>query len=408
MHAVSVLADIRSEFPIFLTEELSSSVVYLDSAATSQKPAQVIDAMQKFLVKEYGTVHRALYSLSARATEKYNGVREKVRQFIGAASTEEIIFTRGTTSAINLVARSFGKKYFQEKDEILVLETEHHSNLVPWQMLCEEKGGVLRAIPVNECGELDLAVLKKMMSNKVKLIAIAYVSNATGAIHPIREVVEIAHRYGAKVLIDAAQSISHLPISVDEMNIDFLAFSAHKMYGPTGVGVLYGKKELLDQMPPCEGGGDMVEFVSFEKTTYQPLPLKFEAGTPSIVEVIGLGAAIDFMQRIGIEQIMEHEKALTKYALDQLLECPFVKLLCHPARRSSLISFNCEGCHPLDVGTLLDIRGVAVRTGHLCSQTTMKRFGVSSTIRISFGIYNTLEDIDFFASALKEVVSSLK
>ncbi|MES2200489.1 MAG: cysteine desulfurase [Chlamydiota bacterium] len=397
----------RDYFPIF-AEEKDKPLVYLDSAATSQKPREVIDAMSSFLSEGYGTVHRAIYSLAAGATERHNEVRETVRQFIGAGFREEIIFTRGTTESINLVATSFGKSFVEEGDEILVVETEHHSNIIPWQMLCKERKAVLRIIPVDDNGEISLETLAGILSSKVKLVAIAHVANATGVIHPIAEVIAIAHSHGSKVLVDAAQSIAHLPISVEEWDVDFLAFSGHKMYGPTGIGILYGKKELLEKMPPYQGGGDMVETVTFEKTTYQQLPLKFEAGTPSITEVMGLGAAIHFIQKIGFQKIQEIDHQLVDYAMARLSKIPGIIFLSQAKKRSSIISFNCEGCHPLDVGTLLDLRGIAVRTGHLCAQPALKRLGVTSTIRVSFALYNTVEEIDELILGLQQVMQVLR
>lgn len=397
----------REYFPIFLDKK-EPSLIYLDSAATSQKPKEVIEATTSFFSQECGTVHRAIYRLAAQATEKYNEVRESVKKFIGAKFVEEIIFTRGTTESINLVASSFGKAFVGEGDEILVVETEHHSNIVPWQMLCKERKATLHVIPVDDNGEILLDVLAAKISSKVKLIAIAHVANATGVIHPIEQVIKLAHKYGCKVFVDAAQSISHIPISVQKWDVDFLAFSGHKMYGPTGVGILYGKKELLEKMPPYQGGGDMIQSVSFDETTFQDLPLKFEAGTPSIAQVIGLGAAIQFIQRIGFAKIQSLEHELTDYAMIELSKIPGLIFLSHPKKRSSIISFNCEGCHPLDVGTLLDARGIAVRTGHLCAQPALKRFGVSSTIRVSFGIYNTLEEIDALVLALEQIVQILR
>lgn len=397
----------RELFPIFSQDE-HSSLIYLDSAATSQKPKEVIEAVTAFLTKEYGTVHRAIYGLAAKSTQKYGEVRETIKNFIDAQSADEIIFTKGATESINLVAACFGKEFVKEGDEILILETEHHSNIVPWQMLCKEKKAFLRVIPVDDNGDISLDTLEKMLSEKVKLIAIAHVANATGAIHPILDVVNLAHKYGARVLVDAAQSISHLPISVKEWDVDFLAFSGHKMYGPTGVGVLYGKKELLEKMPPYQGGGDMIQTVSFEETIFQQPPLKFEAGTPSITEVIGLGAAVSFMQKIGFKKIEAIEHTLTNYAVQELQKVPGFTFLSSPKSRSSLISFNLEGCHPLDVGTFLDAKGVSVRTGHLCAQPALKRFGVTSTIRVSFAIYNTVEEIDFLVAALQQIVQTLR
>ncbi len=395
----------RELFPIFTANK---SLVYLDSAATSQKPEEVIEAMASFMRQDYGTVHRAVYGVCAKATQKYNQVRESVRRFIDAKFVEEIIFTKGTTESINLVANSFGERFVEEGDEIFVVETEHHSNIIPWQMLCARKKAVLRVIPVNDNGEIVLTDLEKSISSKAKLIAVAHVANATGAIHPVAEIIAIARKNGVKVLVDAAQSISHIPISVQQLDPDFLVFSGHKMYGPTAIGVLYGKKELLEDMPPYQGGGDMVETVSFEKTTYQSLPMKFEAGTPGIIEAIGLGAAVTFLERIGFTEIQKHDLALTEYTISRLSRLPGIKFLCSPKKRASLISFLCEGCHPLDVATFLDTKGIAVRTGHLCALPALKRFGVSSTIRVSFGLYNNQEDIDKLIVGLESAMQILR
>jgi cysteine desulfurase / selenocysteine lyase len=401
---------LRQEFPIFTS---NSSLVYFDSAATCQKPKRVIDKMTQFLQEDYGTVHRAVYSLAAQATFQYDAVRQLVREFLGVGELGEVIFTRGTTDGINLVAASFGKAYVDEGDEILVLETEHHSNIVPWQLLCKEKKAFLRVIPVNDLGEVLLDEYAKMLNSKTKLVAVAHIANSTGVIHPIKEMISLAHEKGAKVLVDAAQSASHKAIDVEELDVDFLVFSGHKVYGPTGIGVLYGKRVLLDQMPPYQGGGDMVHQVSFEKTTYQPLPLKFEAGTPNIVEVMGLGAAIEFMQEIGFDRIEKFEHSLTEYAYSKMKNIEGLIFLAHSKEifsmnRSSILSFHFKECHCLDVGTLLDLKGFAVRTGHLCSQPALKRFGVSSVIRVSFAVYNTFEEVDLFIKALEEVVLMLR
>ncbi len=397
--------NLRHEFPLLCRKE---SLVYLDSAATSQKPKKVIDRMTYFLEQEYGTVHRAVYALAATATAHYDDVRMQVRDFLGVGKDGEVIFTRGTTDGINLVASSFGKAFLAEGDEILICETEHHANIVPWQMICEEKKAHLKVIPVDDRGEICLDKYRNMLSSKTKLVAIAHIANATGVIHPVHEIIHLAHQFGAKVLMDAAQSISHKKICVQDLDVDFLVFSAHKMYGPTGVGVLYGKKVWLDQMPPYQGGGDMVDQVTFEKTTYQPLPLKFEPGTPSIVEVMGLGAALEFLQDIGLDRIESWEKSLTEYALSQIQTIEEISLLCQPRYRSSIITFYAKGCHALDIGTLLDMRDVAVRTGHFCAQPTLKRFGVRSAVRMSLGVYNTREDVDCFITSLKEVLSILR
>ena len=392
-------------FPIFTN---SPSLVYLDSAATTQKPKVVIDAMDQFLSAEYGTVHRAVYSLAAQATERYNRVREAVQAFLHAKSSSEIIFTKGTTEGINLVAFSFGEAFIQEGDEILIVETEHHANIVPWQMLCSRKKAFLRVLPVDDRGDISLEQLQARLSSKVKLLAVSYVSNATGAVHPIEQIISLAHAFGTKVLVDAAQAVSHYPIDVQSLDVDFLVFSGHKIYGPTGIGVLYGKEALLNAMPPYQGGGDMIQTVAFDQTTYQKPPLKFEAGTPAIVEVIGLGAAIAFIQGIGFSQIQSMERALLDYALIKLKEIPEVVFLSEPKQRASLLSFVCKGCHPLDIGSMLSLRNIAVRTGHLCAQPALRRFGHTFVVRVSFAIYNTQEEIDFLVQSLQEIVLLLK
>ncbi len=397
--------DIRKEFPILQKE----SLVYLDSAATSQKPQKVIDRMSQFLQEEYGTVHRAIYSLAAEATSHYDSVREKVRRFLDVDETGEVIFTRGTTDGINLVASSFGKAFLQEADEVLIAETEHHSNIVPWQMICQERKAILKVIPVDDRGEICLDVYEGLLSSKTKLVAVAHVANATGVVHPVEEIIQMAHTKGAKVLVDAAQSVAHQAISVRSWDVDFLVFSAHKAYGPTGVGVLYAKKELLDRMPPYQGGGDMVHQVTFAHTTYQPVPLKFEAGTPSIVEVMGLGSALGFLEEVGLSRIQKHEQILTEYAFAKLQKVSGISFLTkQPSQRGPILTFYAPQYHSLDIGTLLDVKGIAVRTGHLCAQPTLKRFGVSSVIRVSFGMYNTMAEIDRFILALEEVLLLLQ
>ena len=395
---------VREEFPVFYK---NPSLIYFDSAATSHKPKRVVDTMTRFLLEEYGTVHRAVYALAAGATARYNEVRNSLKQFIGAGEEGDVVFTRGTTDGINLVAASFGKAFLKEGDEILISETEHHSNIVPWQLICEEKKAVLRVIPVDDQGELCLDLFEKMLSSKTKLVSIAHISNATGVLHPIVDIIELSHKYGAKVLIDAAQSASHIPLKVKEWDVDFLVFSGHKIYGPTGIGVLYGKKDLLNQMPPYQGGGDMVQQVSFEKTTYQEAPLKFEAGTPSIAEVMGLGSAIEFLNQWGLDKIHKHESILMESAVKHLEQIPQVSFLSHSNNKSSILTFSCKGIHSLDIGTLLDLEGIAVRTGHLCAQPTLKRFGIRSAIRISFGAYNQLEEVERFMIAFKGVLKSL-
>jgi cysteine desulfurase / selenocysteine lyase len=397
------LKGIRKQFSIF-----DKKIIYFDSAATCQKPKSVVDAMHDFLSRDYGTVHRAVYSLSAGSTSRYDAVRASVAAFIDAEEAGEIVFTKGTTDSINLVATCFGRSFVSEGDEILVCETEHHSNIVPWQILCDEKKARLKVIPVNARGEIELEAFSEMLSSKVKLVAVAHVANATGVIHDIQKIIEIAHASGSKVLVDAAQSISHISISVRDLDADFLVFSGHKLYGPTGIGVLYGKKELLKAMDPYQGGGDMVNQVSFKKTTYQEAPLKFEAGTPNIVGVIGLGAALEFVKGLGQEEIAAWEKNLMDHAIKRLKEVPGLKFLVEPSKDSSLLSFNCDGCHPLDIGSLLDARGICVRTGHLCAQPALNRFGVNSVVRASFAVYNTLEEVDLLADAMQEIIKTLR
>jgi len=396
---------VRKKFPIF---KPSKPLIYLDSAATSQKPQSVIDRMSYFLQEEYGTVHRAVYDLAMQATTHYDGIRQKVREFLDVPEEGEIIFTRGTTDGINLVASSFGKAFINEGDEILISETEHHSNIVPWQMIAKERKAHLKVIPVNDLGEVLLDVYEKMLGPKTKMVAIAHISNTTGVIHPIKEIIHLAHEKGAKVLIDAAQSVPHHPVSMRDLDPDFFVFSGHKVYGPTGIGILYGKKTLLDQMPPYQGGGDMVQQVNLEHSTYQPLPLKFEAGTPNIVEVMGLGAAIDFMLEVGFDQIEAHEKVLIEYAFAKMNKIDGIKWISQAKQKSSILTFTIKDTHSLDIGTLLDVKGIAVRTGHLCAQPALKRFGVTSAIRLSFAVYNTLEEVDLFVKALEEVILMLR
>ncbi|MCB0386929.1 MAG: cysteine desulfurase, partial [Bdellovibrionales bacterium] len=350
----------------------------------------------------------SIYELAAHSTEKYSQARTKVQQFLGAKEDSEIIFTRGTTDSINLVARSLGQTFLKEGDEVIISEMEHHSNIVPWQMLVQEKGIQLKFIPMTLEGELYIDVFKELLSEKTKLVSIAHVANATGTINPVEEIIALAHQQGAKVLLDGAQAASHLSVNVQALDVDFYAFSGHKLYGPTGIGVLYGKEELLREMPPVQGGGDMIETVTMEKTTYQEPPLRFEAGTPSIVEVIGLGAAIDYVESIGRPQIEAHLKELTTYATQKLIEIPHLKVIGTAKNKGPLISFVMDDLHPLDLGTLLGLKGIAIRTGHLCAQPTLARFGLTALARLSFGMYNTLGDIDHAVSAIQEGALLLK
>lgn len=399
---------LREDFPVFKKTMHGKPLVYLDTAATAQKPQVVIDCIADFYANHYGTVHRAIYELAVDATKYYQDTREKARAFLNAEKLQEIIFTRGTTESINLVASSFGKAFIQPGDEVIISEVEHHSNIVPWQMMCEERQTKLRIIPVNERGEVDLEAYANLLNSKTKMVAIAHIANSIGTIHPIKKIIEMAHAKGAKVLIDGAQSAAHMPIDVQALDADFFVFSGHKAYGPTGVGVLYGKEALLEAMPPYQGGGDMIETVTFDKTSYNTLPLKFEAGTPNIADVIGLGAALDYLNKIGMPSIALWEHELLEYATTKLLRIPGVKIIGTAEEKASIISFVVEGIHPLDIGTFLDLEGVAVRTGHHCAQPTMRRFNVPSTLRVSLSFYNDQRDIDRFTEALKRSIAKLK
>jgi cysteine desulfurase/selenocysteine lyase len=395
----------RSDFPIFKKRK---ELVYFDTAVTAQKPSCVIDAITRFYSEDYASVHRGVYELARGASDQYQNARRAVKEFLNASSEDEIIFTRGTTASLNLVARSFGKAFLKKGDIILVTEIEHHANLIPWQLIAEDREAILRFLPVNDKGEILLEEAAKMISEGVKIISLAHISNVTGVLHPIKKIVEMASKVGAKVCLDGAQSAGHLPIDVRELGVDFFAFSGHKMYGPTGVGVLYGRKELLEKMPPMDGGGDMIEKVTLEHSTFAKAPLKFEAGTPMTASVMGLKSAVDYLMGIGLEKVSQLEQDLTTYAKMRLQEIPGLTVIGDANSRGAILSFVIAGIHPLDLGTLLDCKGIAMRTGHHCSQPAMKRFGVTSTCRISFGIYNLKEEIDFFINSLKGTLRSLK
>lgn len=395
--------EIRSQFPIFLQ---NSSLVYLDSAATCQKPKSVIEAESHFYKSQYGTVHRGVYELSMQATNLYNEARHSVARFIGAAKDEEIIFTRGTTDAINLVAQSFGKT-LEKGDEVILSVMEHHSNLVPWQLLAKEKGIVLKFIPISDDAELDIAIYRSLFSSKTKLVSVAHVANSTGTINPISQIIEIAHNNGAKVLIDGAQAVCHLSVDVQELDADFYAFSGHKLYGPTGIGVLYGKYDLLEQMPPVVGGGDMIESVELKVSTYQKPPLRFEAGTPMIAQAIGLKAAIEFIQNIGLSNIANHENRLLVLATEQIQSIDGIRILGTAKEKGPIITFIHDEMHPLDIATMLDLKKIAIRSGHHCAQPTLKHFGVYSAARVSFGIYNTEQDVKAFIEGLAAVLGKV-
>lgn len=401
---MTVCTAIREEFPIFKKLVNGSSLIYLDSAATTHKPKRVIDKIYQFYLEEYATVHRAIYELSIEATEQYDSTRKKAASFINARSDEEIIFTRGTTDSINFIAKSFGKRFLKEGDEILLSELEHHSNLVPWQMLAEEKGLDLSFIPVNDQGEIILSEYQKLLSKKTKLVSVAHIFNTAGTINPIKEMAKMAHAFNAKIVIDGAQAAARLPVDVQDIDCDFYAFSGHKSYGPTGVGILYGKKEILEEMPPIQGGGDMIDQVTLQKSTYQRPPLRFEAGTPMFAQVIGMKEALIFMEEIGPSNIQAMEEELLLYTMERLKEFS-VHFYGTPKQKSGIICFNVPGIHPLDLGTFLDLKGIAVRTGHHCAHPAMKRFKIDSCVRISFGVYNTKDEIDRFIQVLGETIS---
>jgi len=395
---------IREDFPILKTQVRGKNLIYFDNAATTQKPISVIERIQKYYLEENSNVHRGVHYLSELATKEYEGARETVKNFINAESIDEIIFTRGTTEAINLVSNSFGKTFVNEGDEIIISEMEHHSNIVPWQILCKERKAKLKIIPFDGNGDLILDELENLITGRTKLISVVHISNSLGTINPIKKIIEIAHSYAIPVLVDGAQSIMHTKINVQDLGCDFFVFSGHKIYGPTGIGVLFGKKELLEQMSPYQGGGDMIKSVTFEKTTYNDLPYKFEAGTPNIEGAIGLKAAIDYLNEIGLEQISVYENELLQYATDKLSEIPQLKIIGTAKEKASIISFILENIHPHDVGTILDFEGIAVRTGHHCTQPVMQHFNIPATTRASFSFYNTKEEIDKLFSAIQKVI----
>lgn len=402
VHTENDIYQLREQFPILKEKVYGKPLVYLDNGATTQKPLSVIDAMQVYYNTYNSNVHRGVHFLSGKATDAFEAVRKKVQTLINAKYEHEIIYTSGTTGAINLVAYSFARHRLKEGDFILVSSLEHHSNIVPWQIVAEEKKAGIKVIPLDANGELDLSNIDELLQG-VKLVAVNYVSNALGVVNPIEEIITKAHSKDIPVLIDAAQAVHHHPIDVQALDADFLAFSGHKMYGPTGIGVLYGKEKWLEEMPPFFGGGEMIKTVTFEKTIYNTLPFKFEAGTPAIAEVIGLGAAIDFMQSIGMEAIQQREQELMKYALSEISAIEDIIIIGNPKRRSGVISFLLHGQHPYDVGELLDKQGIAVRTGHHCAEPLMNLLCIPGTVRASFAIYTTKDDIDQLVKAMKKV-----
>ena len=398
---------IRQEFPILNREVKGRPLIYLDNAATTQKPQQVLDALMHYYTNYNANIHRGIHTLAEEATAAFEHTRDAVKSFIGAGSREEIIFTRGTTEGINLVAYSWGRKNIQANDEIIISNMEHHSNIVPWQLLCEEKGAILKVIPINENGELVLDEYKKMLGPKTKLVSIVHVSNALGTVNPVKQMIADAHAVGALFMLDGAQSAVHLDIDVTDLDCDFFAFSAHKLYGPTGVGVLYGKKAVLEVMPPFQAGGEMIKEVTMQKTTFNDLPYKFEAGTPNVADVIAFKSAIHFVQSIGKEKIRRHERDLMDYGQQELEKIPGLRIIGKAKEKVSVISFVIENAHPQDIGILLDNRGIAVRTGHHCAQPLMDHFCIPGTARASFAIYNTRYEIDELVKGLLRVVKIL-
>jgi cysteine desulfurase/selenocysteine lyase len=398
---------IRSCFPILSQKVYNRPLVYLDNAASAQKPTQVLTAEERLYNQFYGNIHRAAHFMADKATGEFEAVRTKIQNFIHAESREEIIFTKGTTESINLAAYAFGEEFITEGDEIIVSEMEHHSNIVPWQLVAERKKAKVVKLPFTETGEIDPEIFKKLITPKTKIVTVAHVSNVLGTINPISEIVKIAHEKNIPVFIDGAQAVQHLAVDVQKTDVDFYAFSAHKMYGPNGVGVLYGKKKWLEQMPPYQGGGEMISEVTFEKTTFNELPYKFEAGTPNITSVIAFGAAVDLLLETGLENIMAWEKELLHLATSKLKEIPGIKIYGESPEKSSVISFNVGEIHPYDIGMLLDKMGIAVRTGHHCADPVMQHFNIQGTVRASFAMYTSKEEIDYFIDALKKVIGML-
>jgi cysteine desulfurase/selenocysteine lyase len=394
---------IRADFPILSQEVRGRRLVYLDSAASAQKPRAVIDAITHFYTHDNANVHRGVHFLSERSTAAFEGAREKVRRFLHAKDVKEIVFVRGTTEAINLVAQTFGRKNIRAGDEVLISGLEHHANIVPWQMLCEQVGATLRHIPLNEQGELVLDRVDELLTPRTRILAITHVSNALGTVVPVKELIRRAHAKGVPVLVDGAQAVTHFPVDVQDLDCDFYTFSGHKLFGPMGIGVLYGKKALLEAMPPYQGGGDMILSVTMEKTIYNRVPYRFEAGTPDVAGAVGLGAAIDYLEKVGMDAIAAHDRQLLAYAEEALARVPGVRLLGHARERSGIVSFVMEDIHPHDIGTILDREGVAIRTGHHCAQPLMQCLGVAATARASLALYNTRDDVDALVTGLRKV-----
>jgi cysteine desulfurase/selenocysteine lyase len=394
---------IRADFPILNVEINGKPLVYLDNAASSQMPKQVIDRLVRYQTSEHANIHRAVHALSEKATAEYEGARRKIRRFINAKEEREVIYTRGTTDSVNLVMQGYGRAFLGAGDEIIVSQLEHHSNIVPWQMLCEEKGARLRVIPCNDAGELLLDDYARLFNANTRFVAITHVSNALGTINPVKDMVATAHRHGVPVLVDGAQAVPHMKVDVQDLDCDFYAFSGHKMCGPTGIGILYGKAQLLEKMKPFEGGGDMILSVTFEKTTYNAIPHKFEAGTPPIAAAIGLGAAVDYLESVGLDRIAAHEHDLLTYATEAFTQLKGVRIVGTAGNKAAVVSFTLQGVHPHDVGTILNEDGVAVRTGHHCAQPVMQRFGIPATARASFYLYNTFAEVDVLIAGIRRV-----
>lgn len=399
------IEQIRSQFPNLSVEIKGKKLRYLDNAATTHKPISVIETLESYYKTSNSNIHRGVHTLSQKATKLYENTRTIVKNFINAEHLEEVIFTKGTTEGINLVSNSFGRRYLRKGSVILLSQMEHHSNIVPWQLVAQQYEASIKVIPMFENGELDMDAFSTLIKENVSILSIVQMSNSLGTINPVKEMIEIAHKEGVIVLVDAAQSAQHLPIDVQDLDCDFLVFSGHKLYGPTGVGVLYGKKKLLNEMPPYMGGGDMILSVTFEKTTYNKLPAKFEAGTPNIAGVIGLGTALEYMNNVGLESIQEYEKTLLEECTNQLSEIPELKIIGTAKEKASVISFTLKNIHPHDIGSLLDVDGIAVRAGHHCCQPVMSYYGIPATTRISFGLYNTAEEIEYTVKSVRSIIS---
>lgn len=397
------VARIRADFPILQLEVQGQPLVYLDNAASSQMPQQVIDRLVRYQTSQHANIHRAVHTLSEIATAEFEEARRKVQRFIHAPDEREVIFTSGTTESINLVMHAYGRKFIKAGDEIILTTLEHHSNIVPWQMLAEETGATIRVLPINDAGELCLEQFEQMFNARTKLVGVSHVSNALGTVNPVKSMIALAHSHGVPVLVDGAQAVPHMPVDVQDLDCDFYAFSGHKLCGPTGIGVLYGKAEMLEKMQPFKGGGDMILSVSFEKTVYNTIPYKFEAGTPPIAAAIGLGAALDYLSAIGMDDVAAHEQALLHYATRQLSDLPGLRLIGTAQHKAAVLSFTLQGVHPHDVGTLLNQEGIAVRTGHHCAQPVMTRFKVPATTRASFAFYNSMAEVDALVQGIRNV-----